>query len=75
MVVCQKSLNVVGVVKITPNGFGLAAVGGIEVQMFILVQMFNSSPNAQFSTNAPILANPCYRLFFFSRFEKFKSIK
>jgi hypothetical protein len=41
------------------NVFGLAEVGGLEVQMFILVQMFNRSTMLKYSTNAPILANPC----------------
>lgn len=35
------------------NGLGLAEVGELEVQMFILVQMYNRITNAQFSTSAP----------------------
>jgi hypothetical protein len=47
---------------------------GLEVQMLNLVQMFNRTPNAQYSTTAPILANPgCtpYLVIFFT----FKKIK
>ena len=42
------------------NGFGLGEGGEIEVQMFILVQMYNRIPMLKFSTNAPLLQNPCW---------------
>jgi hypothetical protein len=45
--------------KIAYNGLGLAEVGELEVQMLNLAQIYNRIPNAQFSTSAPILANPC----------------
>jgi len=41
------------------NVLGLAEVGELEAQMFSFVQMLNRIPNVQFSTSAPILANPC----------------
>ena len=51
---------VVGVFfTLAPNVLGLAEVGELEVQMFNLAQMLNRITNAQFSTSAPILANPC----------------
>jgi hypothetical protein len=49
----------------TANVLGLAEVGELEVQMFSFTLMPNRIPNAQFSTSAPILANPCYLLPFF----------
>jgi hypothetical protein len=52
-VVCRVSF------RIADNVFGLAEVGEFKAQMFNLVQMFNRIPNVQFSTSAPILANPC----------------
>jgi len=39
--------------------FGAWRSGGLEVQMFKLVLKLIESTNAQFSTNAPILPNPC----------------
>jgi hypothetical protein len=50
---------VVVCLKIGANVFGLAEVGDLVVQMFNLVQMYIRIPNVQFSTSAPILANPC----------------
>jgi hypothetical protein len=41
------------------NVLGLGEVGELEVQMFNLAQTFIRIPNAQFSTSAPILPNPC----------------
>ena len=41
------------------NVLGLGEVGELEAQMFNLAQMYNRIPNAQFSTSAPILPNPC----------------
>ncbi len=32
--------------RIADNGFGLAEVGELEVQMFMLAQMYNRIPNA-----------------------------
>jgi hypothetical protein len=49
---------------LTASVFGLAEVGDFKVQMFNLVQKFIRIPNVQFSTSAPILANPCYLLAF-----------
>lgn len=37
----------------------LAPNGELEAQMFNLTQMANRITNAQFSTSAPILPNPC----------------
>ena len=48
-----------GLDMLADNVLGLAEVGELEVQMFNLAQMYNRIPNAQFSTSAPILANPC----------------
>jgi len=47
------------------NGLGIAEVGVFEIQMFNLALMQNRITNAQFSTSAPILANPCYGQFLF----------
>jgi len=41
------------------NVFGLCEGGEIEEQMFMLAQMFNRIPMLKFSTNAPLLQNPC----------------
>jgi hypothetical protein len=41
------------------NVLGLAEVGAFEAQMFNLAQMFISIPMLKFSTNAPLLQNPC----------------
>jgi hypothetical protein len=38
---------------------GLASVVELDAQMFSLAQMFNRIPNVQFSTEAPLLQNPC----------------
>jgi len=43
----------------TANGFGLAEGGEFKVQMFMIVQMLDRIPLLKFSTNAPLLANPC----------------
>ena len=51
--------------KISANVFGLGEGGEIEAQMFNLAQMFIRIPNVQFSTNAPLLPNPCYVQFIF----------
>jgi hypothetical protein len=45
--------------KIEANGFGLGEGGEIEVQMFMLTQMFNRSPMLEVSTKAPLLPNAC----------------
>jgi hypothetical protein len=47
------------------NGLGLAEVGDFESVLLVLVLMFIRITNAQFTTIAPILANPCYMPFFF----------
>jgi hypothetical protein len=48
-----------GLSKVAYNVFGLAEVGELVAQMFNLVIMLIRIPNVQFSTSAPILANPC----------------
>ncbi|HAQ38158.1 MAG TPA: hypothetical protein DCQ58_06580 [Saprospirales bacterium] len=42
------------------NVLGLCEGGEIEVQMFNLAQMFIRIPMFKFSTNAPLLQNPCW---------------
>jgi hypothetical protein len=61
MVVCQKLLNVVGVVKITPNGFGLGEEAELTVQKMKVAQMFNTPQQLHSSTSAAFLPNPCYK--------------
>ena len=46
--------------KMAHNVLGLCEGGEIEVQMFNLAQKFNRIPMLKFSTNAPLLQNPCY---------------
>ena len=41
------------------NVFALGEGGEIEVQMFMLAQMFNRIPKFKFSTKAPLLPNAC----------------
>ena len=41
------------------TGLGLCEGGEIEAKMFNLVQMLNRIPMLKFSTNAPLLQNPC----------------
>lgn len=48
-----------GFLMISDNGLGLAEGVGFEIQMFKFVPKPNSIPNAEFSTNATLLANPC----------------
>jgi hypothetical protein len=55
---------VVGRPTLAPNVLGLCDGGELEVQMFSLVQMFIRIPNVEFSTEAPLLQNPCYAMFF-----------
>jgi len=45
--------------RLTYNVLGLCEVAELEAQMFNLPQMPNRNTNAQFSTSAPILPNPC----------------
>jgi hypothetical protein len=52
---------IVGRPKIAYNGLGLCEEAEIEVQMFVLAQMFIRNPNVQFSTEPAFLQNPCYR--------------
>jgi hypothetical protein len=47
------------------NVLGLGEVGELEAQMFNLAQMPNRITNAQFSTSAPILPNPCCAFVYF----------
>lgn len=62
MVVCQKLLNVVGVVKITPNGFGLGEEAELTAQKMKVAQMFNTPQQLHSSTTAAFLPNPCCML-------------
>jgi len=41
------------------NVLGLCEGGELEVQMFNLAQMLIRIPMFKFSTNAPLLQNPC----------------
>ena len=41
------------------NGLGLCEEADLEVQMFILAQMFIRIQNVQFSTEPAFLQNPC----------------
>jgi hypothetical protein len=45
--------------NIATNGLGLAEGVEFEIRMFKLAPKPNSIPNAEFSTNATLLANPC----------------
>jgi hypothetical protein len=49
----------VGSHGIAHNVLGLCEGGEIEVQMFNLAQMLIRIPILKFSTNAPLLQNPC----------------
>jgi len=49
------------------NVLGLCEGGEIEAQMFILAQMFNRIPMLEYSTNAPLLQNPCCAMYYFSQ--------
>ena len=49
-----------------PDVLGLCEGGELEVQMFILAQMLIRIPMFKFSTNAPLLQNPCWWQLFFS---------
>jgi hypothetical protein len=51
--------------KIGSQRFAAWRSGGLEVRMFKFSTMFIRIPNVQFSTEAPILPNPCYLLAFF----------
>jgi len=54
----------VGRLKVAYNVLGLCEGGELEVQMFNLAQMFIRIPMLKFSTNAPLLQNPCCMPFF-----------
>jgi hypothetical protein len=41
------------------NVLGLGEGGELEVQMFMLAQMFIRIPQLKYSTKAPLLPNPC----------------
>jgi hypothetical protein len=45
--------------NLADNVLGLAEVGDFEAPMFKFTIMFIRIPNAQITTIAPILANPC----------------
>jgi hypothetical protein len=49
----------VGCYSITANVLGLCEEAELESQMFVLAQMFIRIPNVQFSTEPPLLPNPC----------------
>jgi hypothetical protein len=51
----------------THNVLGLCEGGEIEAQMFNLAPKFIRSTMVKFSTNAPLLQNPCYGQFFLLR--------
>ena len=53
------------------NGLGLAEGVEFEIQMFKFVPKPNSIPNAEFSTNATLLANPCCAMWLFGMFQIF----
>jgi len=55
----QHSFRFYGLIQDT-HVFGLCEGGEIEVQMFMLAQMLIRIPMLKFSTNAPLLQNPCY---------------
>ena len=42
-----------------PDVLGLCEGGELEVQMFNLAEMLIRIPMLKFSTNAPLLQNPC----------------
>jgi len=44
---------------LAPNVLGLCEGGELEVQMFNLAEMLIRIPMLKFSTNAPLLQNPC----------------
>lgn len=47
--------------SLTANVLGLCEGGELEVQMFNLAEMLIRIPMLKFSTNAPLLQNPCAR--------------
>jgi hypothetical protein len=61
--------------SLATNVLGLGEEGELVVQMLNLFQMPNRSTMFKVCTSAPFLPNPCYRLFFFGRFEKCQIIK
>ena|SRR5690554_216990 len=60
----KNDINNVFLILMHANGFALGEGGDIEVQMFMLAQMFNRIPKLEFNTKAPLLPNACYRAFF-----------
>jgi hypothetical protein len=46
-------------VTLAGNVLGLCEGGELEVQMFNLAEMLIRIPMLKFSTNAPLLQNPC----------------
>ncbi len=56
---------VVSSFRLACNGFGLAEGGEFEIRMFKFTIMLNRIPNVEACNSAPLLANPCYKPFFF----------
>jgi len=52
-------LSVVSSFRVSANVLGLCEGGELEVQMFNLAEMLIRIPMLKFSTNAPLLQNPC----------------
>ena len=67
----KKCWKMVVVRSITANGLGLAEGVEFEIQMFNLAPKPNSIPNAEFSTNATLLANPCCAMWLFGMLQIF----
>jgi len=47
---------------IAPNGFGLGEGGELEALLVVLAPKFDRSTKVQFTTEPPLLPNPCYRM-------------
>jgi hypothetical protein len=47
---------------ISHNGFGLGEGGELEALSFVLAPKFDRSTKVQFTTEPPLLPNPCYKL-------------
>jgi hypothetical protein len=48
--------------SIACNGFGLGEGGELEALPFVLAPKFDRSTKVQFTTEPPLLPNPCYTL-------------
>ncbi len=55
--------------KIAYNGLGLAEGVEIGIQMFNSALKPNSIPNAEFRTNATLLASPCCAMWLFGMYQ------